>query len=281
MLQQRLVTALVLLGVLLSALLYPAPWVFGGLMLVFLAVGAWEWSTLNGLGRSSSWTVCGLSLGVGSLLGWAGLWQTAPVWLWPLAVMMWVLLGGVVLYLGVQVWALYPRWLRLVSGLLALGTAWLALVQARQVGINFVFSVLALVWAADIGAYFAGRALGGRFCRRKLAISISPAKSWEGVVGGVVCVMVLAWAWHQADVALTVAVPSWFTHVNAKGALFAGLACGIMVAMSVTGDLIESLVKRSAGVKDSSALLPGHGGVLDRVDALLPALPLAMMFYTW
>jgi phosphatidate cytidylyltransferase len=137
-----------------------------------------------------------------------------------------------------------------------------------------------LVWVADIFAYFAGRALGGRFSRSKLAPSISPGKSWEGVWGGMVGVLTLAFAWRWADAAWQVAVPSWYSHVGLRGALLLILAVLFMAAMSVLGDLFESLVKRSAGVKDSSGLLPGHGGVLDRIDALLPTLPLAMMLYS-
>jgi phosphatidate cytidylyltransferase len=148
-------------------------------------------------------------------------------------------------------------------------------------GVNFLLSVLALVWVADIGAYFAGRAFGGRFTRNKLAASISPGKSWEGVWGGMLGVLLLALFWRYADAANGALVPSFYTHLGQKGMVFLLLSVLFMAAMSVVGDLIESLVKRSAGVKDSSALLPGHGGVLDRIDALLPTLPLAMMLYSY
>jgi phosphatidate cytidylyltransferase len=158
---------------------------------------------------------------------------------------------------------------------------WVAVAQAKLIGTNFLLSTLALVWMADIGAYFSGRALGGRFSSSKLAASISPGKSWEGVWGGMFGVLVLAFTWRQLDLITGARVPSLYSHVGEKGVIFLFVASIFMAAMSVVGDLIESLVKRSAGVKDSSALLPGHGGVLDRVDALLPTLPLAMMLYSF
>jgi phosphatidate cytidylyltransferase len=134
-----------------------------------------------------------------------------------------------------------------------------------------------LVWVADIFAYFAGRAFGLRFTKTKLAPSISPGKSWEGVWGGLAGVVALAFAWVAADAHWHAAVGSFYTRLAQQGWWLLVVAVLFMVAMSVCGGLVESLIQRSVGVKDSSALLPGHGGVLDRVDALLPTLPLAMM----
>jgi phosphatidate cytidylyltransferase len=142
------------------------------------------------------------------------------------------------------------------------------------VSINFVLSVLCIVWMADVSAYAAGRAFG----KRKLAPSISPGKSWEGVYGGLVGVMVLALFWTLwVDRALPVDAPSFFSRVrSAFGWLGMFAASAMLSGLSVVGDLFESLVKRAAGAKDSSRLLPGHGGVLDRIDALMPVLPAAM-----
>jgi phosphatidate cytidylyltransferase len=176
----------------------------------------------------------------------------------------------------------FPKALRLVAGLVALWLAWLAVAQARVAGINFLLSVLLLVWVADIFAYFAGRTFGGRFSKGKLAPSISPGKSWEGVWGGMAGVVALSLAWVYAGSAAG-GTGFWgeatlYSRLVANhGLLVMLLAVIFLAAMSVVGDLVESLIKRSAGVKDSSGLLPGHGGVLDRVDALLPTLPLAMM----
>jgi phosphatidate cytidylyltransferase len=185
----------------------------------------------------------------------------------------WVLLGAWMLKSGVAGWSLVPKWLRIVLGVFLIAAAWLAVAQARVLGINFLLSTLVLVWAADIGAYFAGRAFG----RRKLALSISPGKSWEGVWGGMLAVLLVALAWRWADVSIVLGNPSLFTRLASFGMPLFVVALLFLCAMSVVGDLVESLVKRSAGAKDSSNLLPGHGGVLDRLDALLPAVPLAMM----
>ena len=190
----------------------------------------------------------------------------------------WVLGSVWLLGRGVPAWGRLPRALRWVLGLAMLCAAWLALAQARRAGINFLLSVLVLVWAADVFAYFAGRALGGRFTRgRKLAPSISPGKSWEGVWGGMLGVLAVGAGWISWDGAHADGAASLYSRLYAFG--LAGLVGGVvfLVGMSVAGDLIESLVKRSAGQKDSSQLLPGHGGVLDRIDALLPTLPLAML----
>jgi phosphatidate cytidylyltransferase len=167
-----------------------------------------------------------------------------------------------------------------VAGIAALWLAWLAVVQARALGVNFLLSVMCLVWMADIAAYFAGRKFGLRFTRAKLAPSISPGKSWEGVWGGVAGVLLLALGWVLADVHFQPDQPSFYTVVARQGWWLLLVVALFMTAMSVAGDLVESLIKRSAGVKDSSQLLPGHGGVLDRVDALLPTLPLALMITT-
>jgi phosphatidate cytidylyltransferase len=164
-----------------------------------------------------------------------------------------------------------------VGGVL-LVVAWWALAQARIAGVNYLLSVLCIVWAADIAAYFGGRAFG----RHKLAPSISPGKSWEGVVSGMLGVLVLAAFWLMLDTRMAADSASVFTLLKQRfGLLLMALAVLALAAMSVVGDLFESLIKRAVGAKDSSALLPGHGGVLDRVDALLPVLPCAMALTTW
>jgi phosphatidate cytidylyltransferase len=280
MLKQRVITALLLLLVLLPALFYKEPWPFNLLALVFIAAAAWEWSRANGCGQGLS-----VAMGLGcclccALLWWFGGLQQSTPRLWLLVGACWVLGGAWVLRAGVDAWASHSRFVRLVGGVFALTLTWLAVGQAKVVGANFLLSVLALVWAADISAYFAGRTWGGRFSRGKLAASISPGKSWEGVWGGMAGVLLLAWIWQHADQTTGSTVKSLYTHVGDRSSVLLIIACLFMAAMSVVGDLIESLVKRSAGIKDSSGLLPGHGGVLDRVDALLPTMPLAMMLYS-
>jgi len=281
MLKQRVITALLLLLVLIPALVYANPTPFYLIALIFIAAAGWEWARMNGLGATgamASGAACALACAVWWAAG--GLEQPLPG-LWAVAGGLWVLASAWILKAGVEAWSLHPRALRLVFGLVALCLTWLAVAQAKLIGTNFLLSVLALVWMADIGAYFAGRALGGKFSKSKLAASISPGKSWEGVWGGMLGVLLMALVWRYADSAIGVTVPSLYTHVAQRGVAFLLITCVFMATMSVVGDLIESLVKRSAGVKDSSALLPGHGGVLDRIDALLPTLPLAMMLYSY
>jgi phosphatidate cytidylyltransferase len=281
MLKQRVITAIVLLLALLPALFYPSPLPFAALALVLIAAGAWEWGRLNGCSQAVSLTVAAACVLICSLVWAMGWLDRAMPSVWMAAGASWVLAGGWLLRKGVPVWATIAlRW-RLGAGLLALCCAWMAVAQARIIGINFLLSILVLVWTADIAAYFAGKAFGGRWSRGKLAPAISPGKSWEGVWGGMAGVLVLALAWCWADQAWQVSAPSFYSHLAARGWWFLLLAVLFMAAMSVVGDLVESLIKRSAGVKDSSALLPGHGGVLDRVDALLPTLPLAMMLYSF
>ena len=282
MLRQRILTALVLLAIVLPALFYPDPRAFNGVVLLAIAAAAWEWGRLSGwsqllalaLGAACA-ALCVLAWG---LLGAAG----APLWLWAFGTGAWVLGGGLLLRAGVAGWPRIPQALRLLGGLLALWLAWLAVAQARGQGVNFLLSILALVWVADIGAYFAGRALGLRFTRGKLAPTISPGKSWEGVWGGMLATVVLAIVWVVLDAAQPTWSPSFYSHVQ-RSVGWPGLVVVVLclAAMSVVGDLVESLIKRSVGVKDSSHLLPGHGGVLDRIDALLPTLPLAMMVFSW
>jgi phosphatidate cytidylyltransferase len=199
---------------------------------------------------------------------------------WLLLGAVWVLGASWVLFRGATAWRSLPRMLRWSIGVLLLWAAWVAVVQARGVGINFLFSVLVLVWVADIFAYFAGRALGGRLFSRKLAPSVSPGKTWEGALGGMVGVVVCAFLWQFIESLWGAQSASLYKVLALRGEVFMVLAVLFLAAWSVVGDLVESLIKRSAGAKDSSNLLPGHGGVLDRLDALLPVIPLAMMLHT-
>jgi phosphatidate cytidylyltransferase len=278
MLKQRVITALVLLAILLPALFYPSYVPFCAVTLVLISAGGWEWGRLNGCSQPLS-VLLGLLCLLVCLLSWyAGLLTRSLPWLWSAAGAFWVLAGGGLLRSGVSGWPKIPKSIRLVVGVVAILLAWLALAQARVMGVNFLLSVMVLVWVADIGAYFAGKAFGSRFTKTKLAASISPGKSWEGVWGGMVCVLVLALGWILLDRSGATLIPSLYSSlVSRHGWVVMLIAVVFLSAMSVVGDLVESLVKRSAGAKDSSGLLPGHGGVLDRADALLPTLPLALM----
>jgi phosphatidate cytidylyltransferase len=291
MLGQRIVTAVVLLALLVPAKLSTAEWPFLALTMLLVAAAGWEWARLNAAG-----SVAALGIGAGLLVACLlsvplARQGVVPAGLWVGAAGLWILGGAWALRHGVEGWRSTSRWLTWPVGLLALWVAWLALASARAQGLAFLLSVLCLVWVADIAAYFGGRAFG----RRKLAPSISPGKSWEGVWSGVAGVLLLSWGWAalegqvvmrfgvSGDVSSSVAEAAsvWGSSVFSQLYARFGLAWGVLLlillaGMSVVGDLFESLVKRAAGEKDSSRLLPGHGGVLDRIDALLPVFPMAL-----
>ena len=280
MLKQRIITALLLLAILVPAMVHPNALGFVVITGVLIAAAAWEWARLNGLGQR-------LALATGLLCAafcfslWFsdGLLRPMPL-VWAALGAFWVLLSGWLLLAGVKAWGKVPKGVRWLGGIVALCGAWMALVQARLVGVNFLFSLLALVWVSDICAYVAGRLLGGRLITQKLAPSISPGKTWEGVMGALLGVMGCAYLWRWLESANGWPATSLYDHLYLVSPYFLWVALVFLTTMSVVGDLMESLFKRSAGVKDSSGLLPGHGGVLDRVDALLPVLPLAMLLCT-
>lgn len=278
MLRQRVITALVLVAILLASLYASSLWPFAALTLLLMAAGGWEWGRLNQAAPMLA-VAMGVVVALGGAAAWVAGWvMQAPAWLWTAALALWMAGGAWALRFGPAAWPKLPRAGRWALGLLAIWLAWLALAQARSVGINFMLSVLCLVWMADVAAYFGGRAFG----KRKLAPSISPGKSWEGVWSGIAGVMLLAAFWIWLDGRMVVdgmradglSVYSRLFQQWGVPGLLATLV--LLSALSVVGDLVESLVKRAAGAKDSSQLLPGHGGVLDRVDALLPVLPAAM-----
>ena len=209
MLKQRILTALVLLAILLPALFYPDPAAFAGVVLVLMAGAAWEWGRLNGCSFAASLALSAVCVAL-CAAAWLAGWAAQPLTLlWTLAAGVWVLGSAWLLRAGVPGWPRIPRALRLVLGVLGLWLAWLAVVQARVIGINFLLSVMTLVWMADIAAYFAGRSFGLRFTKNKLAPSISPGKSWEGVWGGMAGVLLLGLCWIVADARWEAAAKKW------------------------------------------------------------------------
>lgn len=274
MLRQRVITAVLLMAVLLPCLFATSALPFRALTLVMISAAGWEWARLNGFAAMLPAVGSGLILAAACAVTAVAM----PVigestGLWWSGVLAWALGGAWVLRGGPIAWPRWPALLRWLLGLALLWLAWTAMTQAKDIGINFLLSVLCVVWAADIAAYFGGRAFG----KRKLAPSISPGKSWEGVYSGMAGVLLLALLWMAAESRWSLGSPSLFTLLQQRlGWLGLGLAAVLLAGLSVIGDLFESLVKRAAGAKDSSQLLPGHGGVLDRIDALLPVLPAAL-----
>ena len=278
MLKQRVLTAVVLLLVLFGALMAPGPWALVGVLLVAAGCALWEWlrMTLTPVWRPAAvW----LALFVSVLMLWlAWAWMPpAPVvdtltqlihpWVMPLAVIGWAVLALPQVFIAQTSRVQWPFVLS-AFGILAVVAAWASLVL---IYVNFgawcLISLMALIWFADVAAYFTGKALG----RRKLAPAVSPGKTWEGAIGGVLAAAV----WTVATAGIEGSFGSVLTQYWSLPVVFL-LAC-LLAAISVLGDLFESLLKRRAGMKDSSRLLPGHGGVYDRIDALLPVAPLAVM----
>lgn len=273
MLRLRIITALVLAALFLPTLWVHSAWPFMVFTLVLISAAAWEWARLNGQAQGRA--VFGAVLVAGVAI-WAatGAWRIGEsASLWWSAATVWVVGGAIALRLGAAGWSRWPSLLRWCIGLALLWVGWWALAQARVIGVNFLLSTLCIVFAADIAAYFGGRAFG----RRKLAPTISPGKSWEGVWSGMAGVLVLAIFWLVLDDRMATDSASVFTLLRQRfGAVPMAVAVLGLAGISVVGDLFESMVKRAAGAKDSSQLLPGHGGVLDRIDALLPVLPCAL-----
>jgi phosphatidate cytidylyltransferase len=271
MLRTRVITALVLLVLFLSALfgLPQRAWaVFAGLLMV---PAAWEWGRLIKFRH----TACGLYVVLvaaagaslyllahdgdralfqhAAYIGAGAFWViVVPLWLW-------------------RSWLPHSRWLAALTGIVLLVPTWLALVELRGRSPELLLLLMAVAWISDTAAYFAGR----RFGRHKLAPSISPGKTWEGVAGAMLAVSAYGLLWSYA----------WEAYFPPVLQSIRFGACGLLLflwllaAAGIYGDLLESAVKRRAAVKDSGSLLPGHGGVLDRIDALTAVLPLAALVY--
>ena len=262
MLKTRALTAAVLLAGFGSALflLPQSGWI--AFCAVLLALAAWEWGGLASLAPLGRLVYSGalvlLFLAIPQLAG-----AYAPAWVYTAAGLFWVVLAPLWLSRSSRVGGA-P--LLLAVGVLVLVPAGAALVELRAGHPGLLLAVLGTVWISDSAAYFVGR----RFGRRKLAPSISPGKTWEGVAGALIAVALYALAWA----ALGAPDNRWLGVPQALAAILLALA-----VVGIIGDLFESLIKRQAGVKDSGNLLPGHGGVLDRIDAPVAMLPLAVLAF--
>ncbi len=256
MLKTRVITAFALLFGVLFGLFYLPSLYWGWLTLGVIAIGAWEWGAIAAYPKAGRWAYLALTLIFG--LAFFSL-KTRVEEVYLVAIAFWLLLALPWLLLG---WKVRHPALLAATGWLVLFPTWFALMDFHAMRPALLFGLMAVVSVADIGAYFAGR----RFGKHKLAPSISPGKTWEGVVGGLLGVTLYGALWLALEGVLGVPCPG-----------FALLLA--MASLSVVGDLFESWLKRQAGVKDSGHILPGHGGVLDRIDGLTSALPLAAALY--
>lgn len=284
MLKERFLTAMVLIPLALAAIfLLPLFW-FATVCLIVLVMAAWEWSPLMGvhhtLGRLAYCALVAICIALTPFITpLEQIWFNKtlnPAYFWP------ALIGGAWWVSSFFLVANYPKshclWAKnrayvALIGLLILVPTWSALVSLRALyysvdqvyGAWVVLFVFALVWAADVGAYFVGK----RFGKHKLMPQVSPSKTKEGFIGGLLLTLVVMIA-----VAFVVDLP--------PNKLLAFFLLSLLTAIfSVIGDLNESMFKRCAGVKDSGSLLPGHGGLLDRLDSLTSALPIFILGYVW
>jgi len=257
MLKTRVITAVISL-VILGVVLFVIPANLAMLVIALLIVaGAWEWSGFLGLASDMGRYIY-VSV-ISALM--AALVYVVPEWTnlsLQIACIWWFV---------AFVWTFFfptpiPAAVRWISGALVLVPLFVALQSLYSDGPRFLLFALLIVWVADMGAFFAGKQFG----RVKLAPSISPGKTWEGVLGGLLMVVVLTFAWaHFFEMNIAVLLPF----------------CLAVGALSVVGDLTVSMFKRTAGVKDSGKLFPGHGGVLDRIDSVAAAAPLFALGLDW
>lgn len=264
--KERVITALILAPLVLAGIIWLPTSALMVLVAAALLAGLWEWTAMAGIhGHTTRATILLAHAAVMAWLAWRG---------WP-GLFPWVALAGVAWWLLALLWLRSPGFgksqsLRNLAIKLGVGTllvipAWCAFALLHNAGVAWVLHGMLLVWAADTFAFFSGRRFGGA----KLAPNISPNKTWAGFFGGLFGVMLLAMVMAPVLGVTVAQLP-----ILVLASLLAGLA-------SVLGDLFESLMKRQAGVKDSGTLLPGHGGVLDRVDSLLAALPVFAIAKDW
>lgn len=267
MLKQRIITGLILGPLALWGIWSLSTDSLAIVLGVVFTLGGWEWSRLVGL-QSLHWRI--LYAALFPVLGYL-LYPLLQQGTWPqfvlvLALMWWVMaLMSVITYPRSAVLWQGSSVARAIAGPLVLVPSWAALCLLHSgFGPGYIILLMLLIWGADTGAYFAGRALG----KRKLAPKVSPGKSWEGVIGGLLVALVVA-----------AAATHWLAPVGGYAAFF-GLVL-ITIFISVLGDLTESLFKRVMNLKDSGGILPGHGGVLDRIDSLTAAAPLFTLGLLW
>ncbi|PSJ17551.1 phosphatidate cytidylyltransferase [Nitrosomonas supralitoralis] len=264
MLKARVLTVIVILPSFLSALFLLQDIFWAIVLLALTVVGSREWSRLAGFSVKNTIIFMLLTTLIGGELLFqmsesikAGVYSSDLIWAYILSVVFWVI--GVPPYLK-QAYTIKNPLILMLIGLILLLPTCLALYQLRAISPLLLLGFMATIWISDTAAYFTGKTFG----RRKLACQISPNKTWEGVVGALLAVLIygIIWAfWLIEDPLAAMLIPLLL----------------LMTVLGILGDLYESLMKRQAGVKDSGSILPGHGGILDRIDSLMSSLPFAIL----
>lgn len=261
MLKQRVWAASVLIFAFLAALFYLPPTAWAILMGAIAFGAAWEWARLCGLSGLPRILyplfMCVVFAGLQVLAN-----QLVMQGIWLIALLFWLVLAPLWLF---QHWAIQHRVFLLLVGLIVLVPTWFAFVLLRDMNALLLLLLMGLVWVSDSAAYFTGRQWG----KHKLAPRISPGKTWEGVAGALVVAVIYIWLWQFF-------APATLARFSALSWLGQGWVAICLVTISITGDLFESHLKRVAGLKDSGNLIPGHGGILDRIDSQTSVLPVAM-----
>jgi phosphatidate cytidylyltransferase len=282
MLRTRIITAVILAIVMLGAMfgLPQSGWALFTFAIALVAL--WEWSRIVQFTEMTTRIFLGASFLLGLALlylsfgEWSGEWSNRTARPGQYAFYIGTIAASVFWFVVAPLWLKFrwrPKnvWFLAATGWLVIFPTWFSMIEHRGQSPWILLGLMALVWVADIAAYFTGRAFG----RHKLAPGISPSKTWEGVVGGMLGVLVYA--------AVCLWLVARFGHASMKTMVTSWpiviIACVVLVGLSVMGDLFESWMKRGAGLKDSSNLLPGHGGVLDRIDALTSTLPVASLIF--
>ncbi|HSH53957.1 MAG TPA: phosphatidate cytidylyltransferase [Methylotenera sp.] len=261
MLKTRILTALVLVAGFLGILFLASDTTWALLTLIASLIGVWEWSNLIQLNKLQARVTLAVASGLGlaliftSNISLAHYHDVVVFSILGISAIFWILIAPIWLSTRKKI---NHRFAMSMLGLLLLFATWIALIGLHNISPWLLLGVLATVWIADSAAYFAGKSFG----RHKLAPEISPGKTWEGVAGAIVAVSLYGFLLcYYLNYSLWLIVGLW-----------------LIVVLSIMGDLFESLLKRQAGVKDSSQLLPGHGGVLDRIDGLIPSLALTLFY---
>lgn len=267
MLRTRVITALIMVTVFGIALFYSPPTAWIAFVVLVCSAAGWEWGALCGWSSHTRVAYGGVVGLATAFMAWTiadvangGYTAAVPIAAFGVSAIFWFVIAFVWLKFR---WRLGGGLIGALVGLVVLVPTALALIYLREFDPWWLLAAMVLVWIADIAAYFSGRAFG----HRKLAPSISPGKSWEGVFGAIIAVEVYG----------AVVVTSASLDLSLAQMLIAAVALAALTGVSVAGDLFESMLKRQAGIKDSSNLLPGHGGILDRIDSLTSTLPLVAL----
>lgn len=267
MLKTRIITALIIVPATIAVVFFSPGWLFRLIMAAFLLIGSWEFRRLADLSATNGWILQGIQLVLIALM----------IFFWPqvkdqsltilgAGCLAWLLMFGRLAFYrdDGQAGSSY-RLLGFFSALVAITICWYSLcwLQDRSGGSFVVFLLLLIIWASDVGAYFAGKQFG----RRKLAPTISPNKTWEGVYGGIALAIAASFLWSEYISGLHIPMLALFT------------LSVLTTLTSVGGDLFISIHKRTVGMKDTGTIFPGHGGVLDRYDSLLAGAPFFALVY--